>query len=91
MLYGLLVYMAGSVACAASGGILSLYAATFVQAFGAACGSVVTQTMLRDVCGEKERAQVFAIIGMSLSFSPALGPLIGSGLNQSSLGQKALA
>ena len=83
LLYGLVVFSLGSVACTLSQSIGQLLTATFLQAIGASCGSVVTQTILRDVYKPEQRGQVFAIIGMALAFSPALGPFIGSLLDVS--------
>ncbi len=82
MRYGLIVFSAGSAACAFAQNIEQLYLATIVQAFGASCGSIVTQTILRDLYTDKEeRGKIFAIIGISLCFSPALGPLLGHQLS----------
>lgn len=82
LLYGLGLFILGCIACALSNNIWHLLLSTFLQAFGASAGSVVTQTVLRDLYTDKEqRAKVFAIIGMALSFSPALGPLIGTRLD----------
>ncbi len=49
----------------------------FLQAFGASVGSVVTQTMLRDLYDGKKRHQIFAVVSGALAFTPALGPWIG--------------
>ncbi|MDP1834795.1 MAG: multidrug effflux MFS transporter [Chlamydiales bacterium] len=82
LLWGLLLFILGSALCAISQTLTQLFLSTFVQALGASAGSVVTQTILRDVYVEKEeRSKVFAIIGMSLAFSPAMGPLLGSFLD----------
>jgi MFS family permease len=48
-----------------------------VQAFGASVGSVITQTMIRDLYEGSERIQLFSIISGALAFSPAIGPLVG--------------
>jgi Bcr/CflA subfamily drug resistance transporter len=82
MLMGLFFFVLGSLGCMFSHSIYSLLAATCIQAFGASVGSVITQTMLRDVCEEKERTQVFNIVGMSLAFSPAIGSFLGNYINQ---------
>lgn len=49
-----------------------------IQAFGASVGSVVTQTMLRDIYEGKRRHQIFAVVSGALAFVPAIGPFIGS-------------
>ncbi len=49
----------------------------FLQAFGASAGSVVTQTILRDVYEGKKRHQIFSIVSGALAFTPAIGPWMG--------------
>lgn len=82
MLSGLLVYGVGSLMCYYSGSIELLLVSRFIQAFGAATGSVITQTMLREsVSGEKRHA-MFAQISAVIAFTPAVGPLIGGWIDQ---------
>ena len=81
MLFGLIIFAIGSIGCALSTNINLLLIATFTQSFGASAGSVVIQTVLRDICTDKERPHVFNIVGMALAFSPALGPLLGNYIN----------
>ncbi|WP_025845616.1 multidrug effflux MFS transporter [Paenibacillus ehimensis] len=83
MLWGILVYALGSLGCYLSGSAEWLLASRFIQAFGASTGSVVTQTMLRESIDGAKRHAVFAQISAALAFTPALGPLIGGGLDQS--------
>lgn len=51
-----------------------------LSAFGAAVGSIGTQTMMRDAYQHDELARFFSIIGIALAISPALGMLAGAGL-----------
>ena len=67
----------GCVGCLISKDINYLLVSRFVQAFGASTGSVISQTMLRDVLDNKMRGKIFSIVGMVFSISPAIGPLIG--------------
>ncbi|TVP14612.1 multidrug effflux MFS transporter [Shewanella sp. KCT] len=48
-----------------------------LSAFGAAVGSVVTQTMLRDSFDGTALAKVFAYMGMGIAISPVVGMLSG--------------
>lgn len=59
------------------GGLLLALALT---AFGAAVGSVVTQTVLRDRFSGAELGKVFSIMGIALAASPAIGLYAGSSL-----------
>lgn len=82
MLMGLCFYLIGCLACQTSISVDQLLLWRVIQAFGASVGSVVTLTMIRDLYSLKERQAIFALVGMSLSASPALGPLIGGLLDQ---------
>jgi len=53
-----------------------------VAAFGAAAGSVVTQTMLRDRLTGRSLAAVFSLATVALSASPAIGLCLGSAIVQ---------
>ncbi|MDR9854212.1 multidrug effflux MFS transporter [Paenibacillus sp. VCA1] len=82
MLGGLVVYGVGSLLCFFSESIAFLLISRFIQAFGAATGSIITQTMLREsVPGEKRHA-MFARISAVIAFTPAVGPLIGGWIDQ---------
>lgn len=78
MLAGLMVYGTGS--------LLALYCQRFewllfarlVTAFGAAVGSIGTQTMLRDSYQGETLAHAFALVGIALALSPAIGMATGT-------------
>lgn len=77
MLAGLLFYVAACIALWFSQSIESILCWRFFQALGASAGSVVTQTMLRDLYEGKQRHQIFATVGGALAFTPAIGPWLG--------------
>ncbi len=81
MLIGLVIYTIGSALCLFAPNIYFFLVARIVQAFGAAVGSVVTQTMLRDLYSGEERGRVFSKITAIIAFAPAMGPFIGSQLS----------
>ncbi|MCL1146575.1 multidrug effflux MFS transporter [Shewanella sp. 10N.261.52.F9] len=78
MLLGLLSYALGSIIAIQSTAFEYLLLARSLSAFGAAVGSIVTQTMLRDSFQGRELSKVFSIMGMGIGVSPALGLLLGS-------------
>jgi len=80
MLMGLLVYGVASVVALLSHRFEMLLAARMLAAFGAAVGSVGTQTMLRDTFSGTELASVFSVMGIALAVSPAIGMMMGSTL-----------
>jgi Bcr/CflA subfamily drug resistance transporter len=79
MLAGLLTYGFGTLLALLATQFETLLAARVILAFGAAVGSVVTQTMLRDSYQGSELARVFSVMGVALSISPVLG-LVSGGL-----------
>jgi Bcr/CflA subfamily drug resistance transporter len=77
MLFGIALYVLGSWGCYQSAHIASLLICRFFQAVGASAGSIVTQTMIRDVFSGVKRSQIFSLVGGILALSPALGPFLG--------------
>ena len=80
MLVGLALYTGASVLALSVGDFTALLAAQALAAFGAAVGSVVTQTLLRDRFKGAELAQVFSVMGIALAASPAIGLFTGASL-----------
>lgn len=80
MLAGLALY-AVAASCALSVSTFEgLLLAQAVAAFGAAVGSVVTQTVLRDRYQGVQLGQVFSLMGIALAASPAIGLFTGASL-----------
>ncbi|SFJ51932.1 multidrug effflux MFS transporter [Myroides guanonis] len=77
MIYGLITYSIGSILALIATNFNIIMIARVISAFGIAVGSVVTQTIFRDLYDKKELGKVFSIIGIALSISPVLGLLLG--------------
>ncbi|MGR5500556.1 multidrug effflux MFS transporter [Vibrio sp. DNB22_10_4] len=82
MLLGLLIYGAAALLAMQTDNFTTVMMARAVSAFGIAVGSVVTQTMLRDVFRGEELGKVFSLMGMGISISPVVGMLLGGQLSQ---------
>jgi DHA1 family bicyclomycin/chloramphenicol resistance-like MFS transporter len=76
-LLGLMIFFLGCLGCFFAPNIETLLALRFAQAFGASVGSVLTQSMCRDVFEGSERGKVFALVSSFVSLAPALGPTVG--------------
>ena len=80
ILFGLLIFLIGSLICAYSTDIYTLMIGRFLQGAGA-IGSVVT-AMIADLVEEKQRGHAMAIMGgfiaMSFAVAMALGPVIAA-------------
>ncbi|WP_285396228.1 multidrug effflux MFS transporter [Lysinibacillus sp. fls2-241-R2A-57] len=89
MLAGLIFYGIGSFMCFYAETITFLLVSRFIQAFGAATGSIITQTILRESVSSSKRNAMFAQISAVIAFTPAVGPLIGGWVDQA-LGFRAV-
>ena len=89
MLGGLIFYGIGSLLCFYAETIPFLLASRLLQAFGAATGSIITQTILRESVTGSQRHAMFAQISAVIAFTPAIGPLIGGWVDQA-LGFRAV-
>ncbi|WP_086111131.1 MFS transporter, partial [Xenorhabdus beddingii] len=81
MIAGLSLYGLASLLALSTQQFWLLLIARMLSAFGAAVGSVGTQTMMRDTYRGEELARIFSILGMALAASPAIGMISGSTLN----------
>ncbi|CAB3876580.1 MFS transporter [Achromobacter anxifer] len=77
LLAGLALYALGAGGAMIAGGFAQLLAARLISAFGAAAGSIVTQTALRDGYQGSALARVFSMLGIALAVSPAAGMYAG--------------
>ncbi|MHC8287848.1 MFS transporter [Pseudomonas sp. XS1P51] len=82
MLAGLALYAGASMLALSVSTFNALLITQALAAFGAAVGSVVTQTVLRDRFKGAELAQVFSVMGIALAASPAIGLFTGTSLVQ---------
>ncbi|WKY60697.1 multidrug effflux MFS transporter [Vibrio sp. SNU_ST1] len=80
MLLGLTIFACSAITAMQTESFTVLMLARATSAFGIAVGSVVTQTMLRDVFSGDELAKVFSFMGIGLSISPVVGMLLGGQL-----------
>ena len=78
ILAGLAVYMLASLIAMFSDTFSLLLCARMMAAFGAAVGSVGTQTCIRDCFDGHQLARVFSLMGIALAISPAVGVLSGA-------------
>ncbi|UIP29013.1 MFS transporter [Photobacterium sp. TLY01] len=82
MLAGLTVYGVATLAAMQTQQFELLLLCRVLAAFGAAVGSAVTQTMLRDSCDRVALAKAFSYVGIGVSVSPVIGLLAGGVLTE---------
>jgi Bcr/CflA subfamily drug resistance transporter len=81
VLAGLTLYGMASLLALSTRSFDVLLTARMLAAFGAAAGSVCTQTLLRDSFTGQRLAQIFSVMGVALAVSPLIGMLTGTALN----------
>ncbi len=77
LLGGLALYLASSFACIFATSIEMLIALRFVQSLGACAGPVIGRASVRDLFGHDGAARAYSYIGMALTLSPVLAPILG--------------
>lgn len=77
LLIGIVVYLAGTAACALAPSIGALTAARFVQAVGACSGVVLARAIVRDLYAPERAASVLAYMASAMAIGPMIGPVIG--------------
>jgi DHA1 family bicyclomycin/chloramphenicol resistance-like MFS transporter len=80
MMAGLVCYIVGAAAAALAPNLPVLLIARLLQALGGAAGVVTARVMVSDVFGAKEAAAKQATLMAVVLISPALAPLIGGAL-----------
>ena len=80
LLAGLATYALGCVLALAARDFTLLLVARILSAFGAATGSVVSQTILRDRFNGRQLAALFSMMGLVLAVSPAAGVYLGGAI-----------
>jgi DHA1 family bicyclomycin/chloramphenicol resistance-like MFS transporter len=75
---GLLMFIVGSVLCAAAPTIGALIVGRIVQSGGAAAGMVIARAIVRDLYGREQAASMIAYLTMAMVVAPMLAPTAGA-------------
>ena len=81
LLAGLVLYLAGSVACIAAPTIEALIAGRVLQAVGGCSGIVISRAIIRDVYDRARAASVLAYVTMAMVAAPLMAPTVGGFLD----------
>ncbi|MDH3738963.1 MAG: multidrug effflux MFS transporter [Alphaproteobacteria bacterium] len=82
LLFGLAIFVIGSVLCFWSPNIEVLIFGRIVQAAGGAAGMVVSRAIVRDVYGREESARIIGYMMSMIILAPIFAPLIGAFLTE---------
>ena len=77
LLGGIVLYLIGSVLCAAAASFDHFLLGRCIQALGAASGLVIGRALISDRFSKHEAAKIYNIVYPMVSLSPALAPAIG--------------
>ncbi|TGK07190.1 Bcr/CflA family efflux MFS transporter [Leptospira semungkisensis] len=77
LIYGLILYIVSSLACALSDSVWSLVFFRFLQSLGACAGMVIPRAVVRDVFSPHEGAKVFSQILLVMGVAPIVAPSVG--------------
>lgn len=77
LLFGLGLFLLGTLGCALASSLELLIAARFVQALGACAGAVVPRASIRDRFDVSTSARMMSTMMMIAGISPILAPLLG--------------
>lgn len=81
LIAGLMLFVAASVACAASRDIHTLIASRVAQAVGMATVAVVPRAVVRDLYTGEDAARILSLMAIVLGIAPIVAPIIGSHLH----------
>lgn len=77
VLFGCVVYVLASLACALAPSIEALVAGRFVQALGCCAAMVVARAIVRDRYDHAESARIFSLMMLVLAIAPLAAPTLG--------------
>jgi DHA1 family bicyclomycin/chloramphenicol resistance-like MFS transporter len=81
VLLGIVVFILGSLVCAAAPNITTLLVGRVIQAFGGCAGFVLSRAMVRDLYDREQSASMIGIMTMVMVIAPMLSPLIGGAID----------
>src|SRR5690554_5364405 len=81
LLWGMVVFMLGSLACALAPDIDFLIAGRILQAAGGSTGIVLGRAIVRDLYDRRQAASMIGYVTMGLAIAPMVGPAIGGVLD----------
>jgi MFS transporter, DHA1 family, multidrug resistance protein len=78
MIFGALMFLAGSSICLLSLNITILIFGRFIQGIGACAGAVISSAAIRDAFPQKEQSKVFAKMNAAFAMAPGIGAIVGT-------------
>lgn len=80
LIFGMVLYVAASLACALAPGVAAIIAARLVQALGACCSTVIARSIIFDLYDAREGARFLSRMILIQGLAPILAPVAGGWL-----------
>ncbi len=78
LLFGISLFTIGSLAAALTTSFEGLLIARFLQAVGAAAGSVASRAVVTDTCDPQSSARIYSMLMQVMMIAPITAPMLGS-------------
>lgn len=78
LLFGIALFTIGSLAAALTSSFEGLLLARFLQAVGAAAGSVASRAVVTDTCDPQSSARIYSMLMQVMMIAPITAPMLGS-------------
>src|SRR5690554_1646108 len=78
LLFGIALFTIGSLAAALTSSFAGLLVARFLQAVGAAAGSVASRAVVTDTCDPQSSARIYSMLMQVMMIAPITAPMLGS-------------
>jgi MFS family permease len=78
LIYGGLIFMAGTIACAFAPNVYLLLFARFIQGIGTCSLFMITMIAIKEVFSEAQRVKWLVLFNMMRSLAPLIGPVLGA-------------
>ena len=78
LMFGLVIYVLGSLFCALSNSVEMLIFVRLIQAFGGSAVTVVAKTIVKDLYDGREREKIMATIMSLVIIAPMIAPILGA-------------
>jgi DHA1 family bicyclomycin/chloramphenicol resistance-like MFS transporter len=78
MYVGMVLFVAGAIAAAATNDIEAMLIARFIQGLGSSTAIVLSRAIVRDVSSGKEAARLMSVLMMIFTAAPVIAPTIGA-------------
>lgn len=80
LIFGMVLYIAASLACALAPGVAAIIGARLLQALGACCSTVIARSVIFDLFDAREGARFLSRMILIQGLAPILAPVVGGWL-----------